>query len=130
MIIPIFEKRDPSMRIVLLMSIVLFVGVSCSQIKEKHITEVPQAELDTILLVDVRTPKEYNDGHLVNAMNIDWKSDDFKLGFETIDKDKTIYLYCRSGKRSADATRYLDSLGYKRVYSLKGGYVAYKEAQQ
>jgi len=118
------------MRLVLLMSIVMFVNISCSQIKEKHITEVPQTELDTILLVDVRTPKEYNDGHLENAINIDWKSDGFIPEFEKIDRKKTIYLYCRSGRRSANATKYLDSLGYNRVYNLKGGYVAYKGARK
>lgn len=118
------------MRLILLIGVVFFLNVGCSQIKEKHITEVPQAELDSILLVDVRTPKEYNDGHLKNARNIDWMGDGFISEFEKIDKDKIIYLYCRSGKRSANATRYLDSLGYQQVFNLKGGYVAYKAGKE
>ncbi|MDV7140247.1 rhodanese-like domain-containing protein [Maribacter sp. TH_r10] len=118
------------MRLVILMGMVLFVGLGCSQIKEKNITEVARTELDTILLVDVRTPKEYNEGHLDNAVNIDWMDDGFVSGFEKIDKDKTIYLYCRSGRRSASAAKYLDSLGYSEVYNLKGGYMAYENARK
>lgn len=121
----IFEKRDPIMRLVVLMAVVLLINLGCSQIKEKHITDVSEVELDTVVLVDVRTPKEYNAGHLENSLNIDWLGDSFKSEIELIDKNETIYLYCRSGRRSADATMYLDSLGYKNVYNLRGGYIAY-----
>ncbi|MBT8297534.1 MAG: rhodanese-like domain-containing protein [Maribacter sp.] len=107
--------------------ILLLFVVGCSQIKGKKITEVSQSELDTVVLVDVRTPKEFNAGHLENALNIDWYNDSFTKEFEKIDKNKTIYLYCRSGKRSADATNYLDSLGYKKVVNLEGGYLAWVE---
>ncbi|PIF00784.1 MAG: sulfurtransferase [Maribacter sp.] len=118
------------MRSILLTSVVLFLNIGCSQIKEKHITEVARTELDSILLVDVRTPKEYNAGHLENARNIDWMGDSFISEFEKIGKDETIYLYCRSGKRSANATKYLGSLGYNKVFNLKGGYIAYKAAKE
>lgn len=113
------------MRSVILITVFFFINVSCSQIKEKHITEVTQDELKDVILVDVRTPKEFNAGHMENALHIDWLGDSFMSEFEKIDKDKTIYLYCRSGKRSANATKYLDSLGYKHVYNLKGGYIAW-----
>jgi rhodanese-related sulfurtransferase len=106
--------------------LLLFV-VGCSQKKGKKITEVSQSEFDKVVLVDVRTPEEYNDGHLENALNIDWYNDSFTKEFEKIDKKKTIYLYCRSGKRSADATKYLDSLGYGKVVNLEGGYIAWAE---
>ena len=103
----------------------LLFAVGCSQIKGKLITEVSQREFDKVVLVDVRTPKEYNDGHIDNALNIDWLGDSFPAEFEKIDKDQTVYLYCRSGKRSADATKFLDSLGYKNVVNLEGGYVVW-----
>lgn len=122
----IFEKRDCVMRIVVVMIVVLFLNLGCSQIKEKTITHVAQEELDRVVLVDVRTPKEYNAGHLENSLNIDWMGDSFKSEIEKIDKGDTIYLYCRSGKRSASATKYLDAMGYKNVYNLKGGYIAWE----
>ncbi|MBT8307159.1 MAG: rhodanese-like domain-containing protein [Maribacter sp.] len=106
--------------------LMLFV-LGCSPKNGKHITDVSQSELDNVVLVDVRTPEEFNAGHLENALNIDWYNDSFTEEFEKIDKNKTIYLYCRSGKRSADATKFLDSLGYKKVVNLEGGYIAWAE---
>ncbi len=115
------------MRSAVLITLVLLFNLACSQIKGKHITEVSRAELDTIILVDVRTPKEFNAGYIDNALNIDWLGDNFSAEFEKINKDKTIYLYCKSGRRSANATKYLDSLGYKHVVNLEGGYIAWAQ---
>src|ERR1700756_4194246 len=55
------------------------------------------------LLVDVRTPEEYNAGHLQYSTNIDYKAPNFGKNISTLDKKKTIYLYCRSGNRSGKA---------------------------
>ncbi|EAR02152.1 rhodanese-like domain-containing protein [Maribacter sp. HTCC2170] len=115
------------MRKYIILPLLLLFAVGCSQIKEKHITEVSQEELDKVVLVDVRTPKEYSQGHLENSILIDWMGDSFVEEFEKIDKEKTVYLYCRSGRRSADATKYLDSMGYKNVFNLTGGYIAWAE---
>ena len=116
------------MKNLILGSFVLLFFLGCTTIKEKPITELKEEELENVVLVDVRTPKEFNEGHLENALNIDWMGENFIEEFEKgIDKNKTIYLYCRSGRRSADATKYLDSLGYKDVYNLTGGYIAWVE---
>ena len=115
------------MKNLILTAVILLINLGCSQMKGKHITEVSQNEFDNVVLVDVRTPDEFNDGHLDNAMNIDWLGDSFSAEFEEIEKNQTIYLYCRSGKRSADATKFLDSLGYKNVVNLEGGYIAWAE---
>ena len=115
------------MKKLLLVAVILLFNLGCSQIKGKHITEVSQSELDNVILVDVRTPDEFNAGHLEKAMNIDWLGESFSAEFEKIKKDQTIYLYCRSGKRSSDATKFLDSLGYKNVVNLEGGYIAWAE---
>lgn len=81
------------------------------------------------LLIDVRTPAEFKEGHLPHAINIDWLSADFNKAFDSISKRKKIYVYCRSGKRSEMAASRLDSLGFKRVVNLKGGYKAYEKMQ-
>ena len=82
---------------------------------------------DTMLLLDVRTPQEYAEGHIAGALNIDVRSDDFqKMAEKDLSKDSTILVYCRSGRRSMDAAKILTKLGYK-VVNLKGGVIEWKE---
>ncbi|MFL1896311.1 rhodanese-like domain-containing protein [Aquimarina sp. 2-A2] len=80
-----------------------------------------------VQLVDVRTPREYEAGHIDNAINIDYfKLDKFKQSFDALDKEKPVYVYCRSGNRSQKAARKLLGMGFNTVYDLKGGYMFYK----
>jgi len=102
----------------------LLVNLGCGQTKSEHITDFLERNPESILLVDVRTPQEYNAGHLKNAQNINWFDADFEDKFSTIEKDKTIYVYCKVGGRSAKAQEKLLSLGYKNVINLEGGYDA------
>jgi len=77
-----------------------------------------------VQLVDVRTSKEYNGGHIKNAVNIDFfKGADFKKSFEKLNRDEPVYLYCRSGARSQKAARRLVDMGFSKIYDLKGGYM-------
>lgn len=76
-----------------------------------------------IAIVDVRTPEEYADGHLKQACNFDWRSDDFLSQMEAaFPKTTPLAIYCRSGKRSAAAAKVLVKAGYT-VYNMKGGYL-------
>ena len=52
---------------------------------------------DYNVIIDVRTPLEYNSGHIKDAKNIDLYSDDFNTEFDKLDKSKPVYVYCRSG---------------------------------
>lgn len=75
----------------------------------------------TAYILDVRTPEEYTQGHLQGAHLLDWLDNiTFKQGAKKLDKSKTIYVYCRSGARSAEAAQYLASLGYNAV-DMEGG---------
>ena len=81
-----------------------------------------------VVLLDVRTEKEFNEGHLANALNIDIKQSGFvEKAKAVLPIDKTIAVYCRSGKRSALAAVQLAPEGYK-VVNLEGGILAWKEA--
>ncbi|MCK5401217.1 MAG: rhodanese-like domain-containing protein [Flavobacteriaceae bacterium] len=80
-----------------------------------------------VQLVDVRTPDEFKEGHIENAVLIDYKSDDFRTKAQELDVDKPLYLYCRSGKRSGMASIILKELGFKEIVDLEGGYLAWKE---
>lgn len=81
-----------------------------------------------IQLVDVRTAEEYAQGHLPLATNVDWKSEGFLDNAEKqLRKDSPVFVYCRSGRRSAAAAAALSKKGYK-VTNLLGGYLAWVEA--
>lgn len=116
------------MRTVFLFLVVLVLQTACSQEnKDKMpISDFKQELLDNAILVDVRTPGEFNAGHLENADNINWFDPDFPEQFKTVDKNKTIYLYCKMGGRSAKAQEKLKSLGFAKVVNLEGGYDAVK----
>lgn len=78
-----------------------------------------------VQLVDVRTSREFRSGHIKGATNIDFLSSHFEAGFEKLNKDKPLYIYCRSGSRSRKASRKLQTLGFSEIYDLQGGYIAY-----
>lgn len=83
---------------------------------------------DDCILVDVRTPAEYQEAHLKGAINIDVKDSTFKENaLKQLPKEKTIMVYCRTGHRSAMAARMLTAEGYM-VFNLEGGITAWKEA--
>lgn len=76
--------------------------------------------LDFIIL-DVRTPEEYSEGHIEGAINIDYYADDFENKLDELDKGKTYLVYCRTGSRSASARDIMTDLGFKNIYNMTGG---------
>ena len=82
---------------------------------------------DKIQLVDVRTAKEYQEGHIENAQLVDVKSEDFRTKIQALDKDKPVYIYCRSGNRSVKAAKIMAELGFKEIVDLNGGYKAWSK---
>jgi rhodanese-related sulfurtransferase len=78
------------------------------------------------ILVDVRTPGEYADGHIANAQLVDYKSADFKEKIAKLDKDQPVLVYCRSGHRSGESAKIMvNELGFKKVINLDGGFLAW-----
>ena len=75
------------------------------------------------LLVDVRTPEEFAQGHIEGAQNHNFFAADFAQQMQAYDKQKPLLLYCRSGNRSGKAAMLLDSLGFRQLYDLKGGFM-------
>lgn len=77
-------------------------------------------------VVDVRTPEEYAEGHLQNAMNINFNSDYFAAQVAKLDKTKAVYVYCRSGGRSGAAVRQMQEMGFVELYNMDGGMLRWK----
>lgn len=84
-------------------------------------------ELDNEVLLDVRTPGEYESGHLAGARNIDWNGGDFEQQVAKLDKDKPVMVYCQAGGRSAAAAAKLQSMGFTTVYNMDGGIGLWKQ---
>lgn len=74
------------------------------------------------VILDVRTKGEIAAGKIENAIHLDYYSDTFKDDVAKLDRDKPVYVYCRSGGRSGGAKKIMTSMGFKVVYNLKGGY--------
>lgn len=109
--------------------ITLALGVfSCAKKVESSVTVVTAAEkqvileLDDVQVIDVRTPEEFNAGHIKNAQNMDFYSPTFDELIKTLDKEKPVILYCRSGVRSANSAEKMEAAGFKAIYDLKEGY--------
>ncbi|MEP7254640.1 MAG: rhodanese-like domain-containing protein [Ferruginibacter sp.] len=115
-----------------LLSLILF---SCTaQTKTSLTADEFEKDITTkknVQILDVRTPGEFFSGHIKNALQADWndaKEFDHRISF--IDKNKSVYVYCLSGGRSAAAAEKMRKMGYENVYELKGGTNAWRAANK
>ncbi|MBR5374992.1 MAG: rhodanese-like domain-containing protein [Paludibacteraceae bacterium] len=115
-------------RLFLLLGLLLSM-VACAQ---KNIS--PQEFHDMITknpnlqVVDVRTPQEFAAGHIKGAQNVDFRSPDFEKNIaKAVKKRKTVLVYCRSGKRSLNAMNLMVKNGFKDVYNMEGGILAWEK---
>ena len=117
--------------------VVIYCFVACanaSDNKSKDIILEPKEYMErlkadsTAFLLDVRRANEYAEGHIPGATLLDVTNEpEFLKGIESLDKDKTIYIYCRSGRRSRIAAKHLIDNGFN-VVDLQGGYSAWESA--
>lgn len=78
------------------------------------------------LILDVRTPSEFELNHLANSSNLDIYDEAlFEAGLKALDKEQPVFVYCKSGSRSSTAAAKLSSLGFKEIYELEGGIQAW-----
>lgn len=82
---------------------------------------------EDVILIDVRTPEEFSEGHIKGSKNIDFLAPGFSSRFKDFNKEQPVYIYCRSGNRSGKAAKVLSEMGFKTIYDLKGGFLAWKE---
>jgi rhodanese-related sulfurtransferase len=106
------------------------IGEAKSQITEVTVGEIKN-DIDSgknFVLLDVRTSKEFNAGHLAKGINIPRGTLEFLIGNFYPNKDTEIVLYCRTDARAALCTNILKEMGYTNVKNLKGGFKAWGEA--
>ena len=83
---------------------------------------------ESSVCIDVRTPDEFNNGHIPNSMNVNfYDSAKFIAFLHELDKKKSYYLYCKSGKRSYAACEIMRELGFQNLNNLESGFVDWVE---
>lgn len=106
-----------------------FFKVSAQEVKAKELVNPVAFESQIankkVQLIDVRTPKEYKEGTILNAVNIDFLDESFSKNIKQLDKKQPVYIFCQSGKRSAAAAEKMQEAGFD-VIELAGGYKAWK----
>jgi rhodanese-related sulfurtransferase len=111
--------------IALLASVLLLAGCSSSSSAvDLSVSEFSSKVAEAgIITLDVRTPGEFNEGHIEGAQLIDFQSGNFENEIATLDKSKTYAVYCRSGSRSGQAVKVMSDAGFTSVYNLNGGVI-------
>jgi len=84
---------------------------------------ISQSQAAGVVVIDVRTPGEFSEGHLVAALNIDVQSSSFESEIALLDKSTTYALYCRSGNRSGVAAEIMAEAGFTKILNAKVGFV-------
>ncbi|WP_303764556.1 rhodanese-like domain-containing protein [Alloprevotella tannerae] len=118
----------------LLFSILAALGFFANAQSQSEVEVLePQAFIERVkadtsaIILDVRQPEEFAEGHLAQAINLDWLNQTvFINGLAKLNKQKTYYVYCRSGRRSQAAAGKLKAEGFQ-VIDLKGGYLHWVE---
>lgn len=84
---------------------------------------VAQSQAAGVVIIDVRTAGEFNEGHITNAINIDVESMQFDAEIAALDKDVTYALYCRSGNRSSIAAGKMSDAGFTSILNAQVGFI-------
>lgn len=116
--------------IAILASVLLLTGCTTSSTGidlsvSEFSTKVTEAGVITL---DVRTPGEFNEGHIKGSRLIDFQSGNFENEIESLDKNQTYAVYCRSGNRSSQAVKVMRGAGFDNIYNLDGGVIDWANA--
>lgn len=123
-----------------LLIIISTVAISCdsksaNQNDEKEFVVLDAKQFDQRIsneenpqVIDVRTPAEFSEGSMLYAVNYNFLDSTFHKKINSLDANKTVYVFCQSGGRSARAAQLLKEEGFKSIVDLKGGMNAWYKA--
>ena len=111
----------------LLFLIFIFNFQSNYDISPKDLNQIFNQKLSENIILDVRTKEEYSESKIPGSLNLDYYSENFKDNLDKLNKNLNYYIYCRSGNRSGKTVIILRDKGFKNVYNLEGGILAWKK---
>jgi len=124
-------KKSVALAVAAIASVGLLAGCSSSNEAIKKVNPVEFSEVIAqpgVIILDVRTPEEFNAGHIENAININVADSNFSSEVSKLDKDATVAVYCRSANRSGVATKEMAELGFTDMYDMQGGIIDWEAA--
>ncbi len=119
---------------VISLTIVSMLGIGLAVAAEIQYLSARQAKLlidensdnSKFVILDVRTPREFAQGHLAGALLLDFRDPKFQSGLKRLDRSKSYLIYCRSGNRSGQTLKLIDGMGFQRIYHLKNGIIEWQ----
>lgn len=96
--------------------------LSAREFADKHETD------QSIPVIDVRTPAEFEKGNIGGSVNVNWNDPSFEKTIATYNMSKPVMVYCLAGSRSADAAKRMREMGFKQVIELDGGILKWRAA--
>lgn len=125
-----YRAQSPPFRLLLALCLLLLAAtpVTAKDISIQEAAALLQTPPPGLLIIDVRTPAEFRDGHLPGARNMDFFGALFDLQIQSLPKDRPVLLYCRTGRRSAGANDSLDKAGIKNILHMNEGVDAWRKA--
>ncbi len=128
-------KNAKNFKILLFLSLFVFVHMFCAFADELLLpAQEAQALIernkgnDKFVILDLRSPDEYRQGHIKGARSVNYYATNFQRMVSLLDRDATILLYCQKGRQSTLALRAMTKLGFSRMYILDGGIDAWVRA--
>lgn len=119
------------MKIIYQFLFLVFFNASCSNAQSVEVNTFEIGLKGDVQILDVRTPEEFQQGHIANAMMANVNDEkEFERRVSSLDKDKSVYVYCLAGSRSRTAANQLRSKGFKNVVELSGGMNAWRQANK
>ena len=128
-----FDKKIKKVTLALLLAGVTVLLTACGSGGNK-VTNLNVSDFDSkikdpsVVILDVRTPAEFQEGHIQSAINIDFEASNFESEVKKLDKSKSYAVYCRSGRRSGLATEIMARDGFKSVFNLNGGIIDWQSS--
>ncbi len=107
----------------------IIILISCAEAQQNNVQQLNAIQFDELtkkekgIIIDVRTQREYERGHIDNSLNLNIYSREFKNGLKDFLKDEPVYIYCLSGSRSNKAAKILADMGFEEVYNLQRGLI-------
>jgi rhodanese-related sulfurtransferase len=124
-------KKPFSLMMILTMAALVTCWMACAPTSETGNELAKSQRFERLMkksntvVLDVRTPEEYKEGHLPNAVLLDFNGGVFDAEFAKLDRSKNYLVYCKSGRRSDKAAGKMKGAGFSNVIQLKGGIQAW-----